>query len=72
MGFIAFKIIIISNKKRIVHTDAVDISDLTSSRQRGNTRVFLRFYDMTLSTEYQQRHMIKLNMHLGASYFHTC
>ena len=44
----------------IVVTDVVN--DVTYSRKSVITRVFIRFYDMTLSTGKQRRHMIKVIM----------
>ena len=41
----------------IVVTDVVN--DVTYSRKSVVTRVVIRFYDMTLSTGKQRRHMIK-------------
>ena len=41
----------------IVVTDVVN--DVTYSRKSVITRVVIRFYDMTLSTGKQRRHMIK-------------
>ena len=49
---------IFSMKIYIVVTDVVN--DVTYSRKSVNTRVVIRFYDMTLSTGKQRRHMIKL------------
>ena len=46
---IAFKVESISRRKRIGETDVV--SDVTCTRQSIITRVVIRFYDTTLSTE---------------------
>ena len=54
--FITFIMNIISIRKRFADTNIV--SDVTESRQSLITRVGIRFFDMTLSTEYQRRHMI--------------
>ena len=47
--FIAFKISFISISKCIVDTDVVN--DVTCTRQSVITRVVIRFYDATLSTD---------------------
>ena len=47
--FGAFKINIISTRKRMVDADVVN--DVTCTRQSVITRVVIRFYDMTISTE---------------------
>ena len=49
----------ISRRKHIVDTDVVN--DVTCTRQSVITRVVIRFYDMTLATEYQRRHMINVH-----------
>ena len=49
MGFIAFKMNIISLRKRIVDIEVVN--DVTCTRQSVIVRVVIRFYDMTLATE---------------------
>ena len=54
----AFKMNIISLRKRIVDMDVVN--DVTCTCQSVITRVVIRFYDMTLSTEQQRRHVINL------------
>ena len=47
--FMAFKMNIISKRKRSADTDVVN--DVTRSRESVITGVVIRFYDMTLSTE---------------------
>ena len=56
--FIAFKTNIISLRKRFVDMDVVN--DVTCTRQSVITRVVIvyDFYDTTLSTDLQRRHMI--------------
>ena len=49
MWFMVHKINIISARKRIADTDVV--SDVTFTRYGVITRMIIRFYDMTLSTE---------------------
>ena len=47
--FIAFKMNVISMRKRTVEEDVVN--DITCTFQSVITRVFIQFYDMMLSTE---------------------
>ena len=53
----AFEVDIFSMKIYIVVTDVVN--DVTYSRKSVNICVVIRFFDMTLSTGKQRRHMIK-------------
>ena len=61
MGFCCLQNEYYFNTKHYVDTNVVN--DVTSTRQNVITRVLWSydFYDMTLSTENQHRHMIKLH-----------
>ena len=57
MEFIAFKISITSIRKCISDTNVVN--DVTHTRQRVITRLVVRFFDATSTTEKQSSHVIK-------------